>query len=198
MPLNDVPLALTSETLQNTQNAIRQNFLDIGSGFAVDHQALASGPTSGYHKKLTMPQQTPAPAGIASTAVMYYFTDNELYLKKNNGTAIPFTKSNIATEASYGDAGYTYLPSGLLMKWGFVFVPAGPGTVNVNFPTQDLSTAAIPTFAVNGFFGGTICLATGGNPAGVTLSLQGGNNTTMQIYNSSSNGQNASFFVIGK
>ncbi len=127
MPLNDVPLPLTSQNLQNTQNPIRQNFLDIGSGFAVDHQAFAS-VNAGYHNKLTMPQQTPAPAGIASTAVLYYFTDNELYLNKNNGTAVPFTKSSQTT------SGYTYLPSGILLQWASAGINDNQNPVAINFP----------------------------------------------------------------
>lgn len=114
MPLNLVPQPGPGVNLQNTQDPILQNFTNIDANFSVDHQAFAS-THAGYHNKLTMPQQTPAPAGIANTAVLYYFTDNQLYINKNNGTPIPLTLSQQAASP-----GFTVLPSGIRMAWGTV------------------------------------------------------------------------------
>lgn len=138
MGLNLVPQPGNGPNLQNTQNPILQNFTNIDANFAVDHQAYNSGPSSGFHNKLTMPQQSSVPAGIASTNLIYSALSalssvNELFINKNNGGAIPLTAALKALP------GYTYLPSGIILKWG----QSSPVAGVVTFPVA----GNIPVFA---------------------------------------------------
>lgn len=122
MPLNDVPLA--GQTLNATQNPIRQNFITINTAFGTDHVNYTAG-GQGKHNKITFPVQNPAPTPTGGDVVMYSLLDattnsNELYVRKTAGGGIPFTASILSTDPALGffEDGWAYLPCGLLMKWG--------------------------------------------------------------------------------
>lgn len=142
MALTDVPLA--TQTLAATQNTIRQNFLGINSGFAVDHQTLNPGAGSpGKHNKVTMPEQ----AGDQVTAV----NEMALYVKQSaiSGVAALFLRdenNGAVIELSTADGaanGWARLPSGILIKWGISAAPGVAGLRTVTFPVA----ATTPVFA---------------------------------------------------
>lgn len=124
MALNVVPNA--GQSLAVTRDPIRNNFGTINAAFLVDHVEYNIA-NQGQHNKVTMPVQGGAPVFAAGSNGLYNLnnvttTKNELYVHKQTqaGTAdIPFTASamsNLAFAAC--DDGWTYLPSGLLIKWG--------------------------------------------------------------------------------
>lgn len=154
MPLNDVPLPGPNSTLQNTQNPIRQNFLDINTGFSVDHESFNT-TNAGFHNKVTMQKlpvpQTPIPAGAANTAVIYYADFggiNEVFLNTEAGTPIPITA---AVNAS---SGYSYLPSGIILQWGLTAALPSNNTITTNFtltfPNNIFQVQVSLLYAVNG------------------------------------------------
>jgi hypothetical protein len=137
MPLNDVPLS--GQTLGATQNPIRQNFLTIEDSFIVDHVDYgASG--EGKHNKVTFPVQASAPSFLSGEEGLYNLlnatTDvNELYIHKQTsaGTAeIPFTASILSESAPTSlMPGWTYLPSGILVRWDLIIGNAGMNTTTL-------------------------------------------------------------------
>ena len=146
MALNNVPLA--GQSLGVTRNPINQNFNTINAAFLVDHVEYATG-GQGKHNKVTFPVQAPAPAFLPGEEGLYNFlypttAKNELFVHKQNqaGTVdIPFTASAMSNVLQANCVnGWTYLPSGLLVKWGKV-ARAGQ---NQNIPVN--ATSGGPQF----------------------------------------------------
>ena len=147
MALNDVPQS--SQSLADTQNPIRQNFSTIDTAFEVDHVAYGAA-GQGQHAQVTMPVQAPAPTFAAGLLGIYSFlnattTKNEMYIHKQTGATtvdIPFTASTLSATAApvQGSGGFTYLPSGMKIQFGFATGQSG-GLISVN-----LSVVGIPAF----------------------------------------------------
>jgi hypothetical protein len=115
------------QSLAATQNPIKTNFNAISSVFGIDHVTFnATG--EGKHNKVTFPTLSgSAPAATELSlwsAVNATTSKNELYIRKNINPAgtlanIPFTASKMSNTAYSGCLnGWSYLPSGLLIKWG--------------------------------------------------------------------------------
>lgn len=117
MSLNIIPLV--GQNLANTRDNIRNNFTFIDNGFAVNHVELNSGADSGKHKFVTMPEQGSSPATLVNEMAMFTrqspdSSQTEACIRReSNGTVYEFT---IATRAQNG---WTRLPSGIIMLWGF-------------------------------------------------------------------------------
>jgi hypothetical protein len=152
MALNDVPQP--GQTLGGTQNPIRQNFLTIEDAFIVDHVDYGAS-LQGEHLKVTFTTQpdNPLPTIASNQFVMYNTTptiaDNAAYpvtltsnelciLRQSTGNSIPITAS-----VGNATAGWSYLPSGILMKWGTITGSYANGTwQQFTLPTG----AGIPVF----------------------------------------------------
>lgn len=161
MALNITPNA--NDRISDTQPLIRQNFNTINDAFDVNHGEYLTG-DQGKHKFITFVGQNPAPTFLGTDEGMYSVASiagpnptingPEIYLKKfyASGTLsrdIPFTASFISNTAAVNIVndigGWTYLPSGLLIKWGKesdLGVVPFPGIPNRTFPTG----ANIPVF----------------------------------------------------
>lgn len=101
-----------SQQVSQTQSLIQANFMALSS-FGNGYAELAA--------------QSVAPSFSAGNDGLYTKTfsgtsTNELFVhKQTNGstTEVPFTASKMSNNAAAScDDGWTYLPSGLLMKWG--------------------------------------------------------------------------------
>ena len=152
----DTPLA--AQRLKDSQPQIRQNFIEINNLISVDHYTFGN-PNAGYHMKVTLPTQginpvIPAgdvglwaqiPVGVPLT------TFNELYIQRQDGSQTPMTAKNA------NNLGWTYFPSGILIKWGSVGVNGTnvavlfPDDVNVTIPrfTTILNVTVSPNGAAN-------------------------------------------------
>lgn len=130
----------------DSQSLMRANSNEIATFNAVNHVAFndASG-KQGMHKWASFPTQG-APAGsyptTAATDIAIfsqtstYSTETELAIRKqNDGTVYEFTASQKATN------GWTFLPSGMLVKW--MTSGAFAGSSVVAWPTG----ATIPVFS---------------------------------------------------
>ncbi len=134
----DVPLA--PQRIKDSQPIIRQNFVEINALVDVDHYTFGS-LTAGEHKKVTLPDQGVSPVfagndlGIfAKIPTVNPLTGiNELFIRRQDGSQTPFSAADLNVN------GWSYLPSGLLLKWG---VSNGTGTTTVVYPVA----ANIPVF----------------------------------------------------
>lgn len=124
---NNIPQA--TDQLSVSQADILNNFAALSTFLNINHVDFASG-DQGKHKWVTLPVQTPSPpiAFGAGEVAIYSFlnpttSQNELYINKTNQVTvkqIPATASILSlTSAPASNAGgWTYLPSGLLLKFG--------------------------------------------------------------------------------
>ena len=114
----NVPAA--TQQINNSQPQIQANFQEIQTGFSVDHVPYGTGgATEGFHRKISIPvwPAGPLPVFPAGTIGLYnrvHAGSNQLYVKTGAAAAIPMTEQAFTA----GTNGYTYLPSGLVMKFG--------------------------------------------------------------------------------
>jgi len=146
--LNNVPVP--GQSLGASRGLINTNFSTIDTAFSVDHVPYNDGSgNQGQHNKITFPVQSSAPSFIAGVDGLYNLTStltslNELFIHRQSfagSVDLPFTASILSTSTPGNiSAGWTYLPSGILIKWG-VSLNANGSTV-ITFPTG----ANIPAF----------------------------------------------------
>ena len=130
MPYNQNILQ-ASDKLKDSQPQLLGNFQAIKTLIDVNHVTFddPSG-NQGKHHKVSFPVQSPAPTFAAGEQGLYNLnynnnlnTQNELFVHKlvNGGTGtsdIPFTASIMSQGAvSQNMVGWTYLPSGILLRW---------------------------------------------------------------------------------
>jgi hypothetical protein len=119
-----------TDQLKNSQPTIQANFQSIGQVFDANHADFNSD-TYGQHNLVQMPEQVSAPnPPFADTDVAFYnlesdVTDiSEIFVHLSTGSFIeedyPMTASILSTtDANWATgSGWSYLPSGLIMKWG--------------------------------------------------------------------------------
>ncbi len=116
-----------TDQLAASQADILNNFQALQTLIDVNHVDFASG-DQGKHKFVTFPVQAPAPAFAAGEEGLYNFlyattAKNELFVHKQTGATtvdIPLTASILSTSSApaLNTGGWTYLPSGLLLKFG--------------------------------------------------------------------------------
>ncbi len=144
---NNIPKS--TDQLSQSQSDILNNFATLDTWVNVDHGGLnAAAGLQGTHFKVSMPVQGAAPVFPTPGTTTGFFTINsgalitnksETYVHKQrqgvaNGVDIPMTASILSNNAGPGSiAGWTYLPSGILLKWGTASgITAAGGNINVN------------------------------------------------------------------
>ena len=139
--LNNVPTA--SQTLASSQSLIQTNFSTIDTAFSVNHVPYNDGSgNQGKHAFIQFPVQAMAPTPTVGDISLYNLNSsvtglNELFIVKANATTItPMTASHQAT------TGWSYLPSGVLMKWGVTTTISASEPFAYAFPTA----STIPVF----------------------------------------------------
>jgi len=120
------------QKISGTQNTILNNFQAIDELVSVNHVSFNTASDFGKHKWASFPVQGAAPALIVGECGIYNkantdSTKNELHIQKQNfaGTVdIPFTAAKMGSATPFGcKLGWSYLPSGLLIKWGSKTTP---------------------------------------------------------------------------
>jgi hypothetical protein len=123
--LSNVPVP--GQTLDNSRPIINNNFQTIDTTFSINHVQYRDGSNNGgKHAFVQFPVQTVIPSGIVTGDIDLYNKlpaapypqtgTNELFLVKSDGaTQIPITAS-----IQSASAGWSYLPSGILIKWGTI------------------------------------------------------------------------------
>jgi hypothetical protein len=138
-----IPLA--TDFLDVSQGDLYLNFGALSDWVEVDHVTFASA-DAGKHAKTTFPVQGSEPSFSAGEMGLYNFLNtvtgvNELYINRRGVSTTPFSASLLSTNPapSNNSSGWTYLPSGLLIKWGN---GSANGSATVSFPVA----STIPVF----------------------------------------------------
>lgn len=150
---NAIPQA--SDTKKNSQPAFLENFKCINDLLGVDHvispwTSPATG-DQGKHNQVSFPVQGAAPVFPATENGIYSLIPTaspltalqEMFIHKQNNAGavdIPFTASILSTTTPGNlSDGWSYLPSGILLKWG--------GSTATGAATYTFATGAnIPVF----------------------------------------------------
>lgn len=194
---NNIPQP--NDKLRISQADIQENFNRIDAWVQVDHVQFDAA-DEGKHNSSTYVEQNSnlsfdtneigvfnaVPDTIGTLSGL---TSNELHARKASGSSIPFTASG---------NGWTYLPSGYIMKFGKKQVT---GNERIDFP----SGSGIPAFTsapevtlsvAMATSGGNPIVTTGVNYTGISLS-----SVTVNVFNTSNGNDLTStvrFIVIGK
>lgn len=142
-----------TDQISQSQGQLLQNFQALQTLIDVNHVDFASA-DQGKHMFVTMPNQGADPATGATEINLYnkvsaYLTTQQLYLN-NPSTGVPYEFTSILSASP----GWTFLPSGALLKWG---TGSGTGPTTITFPVG----AQYPVFTqvlscqLTTFFSGT-------------------------------------------
>lgn len=141
-----------TDFLADSQLDIKNNFNQANTTFGVNHIAFNVAPDNGLHKWVQMPLVanyaaiTPAPA--ASQDVVYSKTatseaagtETNLFMSPDaSGNEYQLTRTVTGKFSSFGttaaNKGWTFLPGGLLLQYGFVNGTLSGGTsASITFP----------------------------------------------------------------
>lgn len=145
MPYNNA-IPQPTDQLNQSQNDILNNFIEIDNFVNTDHGPF-NGVTQGMHVKVSLPVGPNPPTNPFAANANGFFCANgghvpgirqtygRIQVQGPANRNIPFTESILATNAApaANATGWTYLPSGILLKWGIFNVPnGGPTNLNVN------------------------------------------------------------------
>ena len=182
--LSTIPQA--TDRIKDSQPQILANFVAIPTLLEINHVGFVGGSDDGKHIKVDFTNSATHPL-VDAGQILLYNNSNELYVKKAGALAvegIPFTKSSNAV------AGYSYLASGLLIRWG-VSTVTGDDTIIVNAIPQYTSVYNIQLTARTNILSDTdkaIILKTRTLVAGVlTMNVRGAkrlsnNDTQVSVY----------------
>lgn len=129
-----------TDLLSQSQNDILDNFQALQTFLDVNHVDFASG-DQGKHKWASFPVQGASPATLATEVAVFsrvsaLTTNNELCLRlQANGAVVEMTS------AFKNANGWSFLPSGILLKWGGA-AAGGAGNFTLTYPVG----ATIPVF----------------------------------------------------
>jgi hypothetical protein len=142
----DTPMA--AQRIKDTQTQIEQNFIEINNLVSVDHYTFGS-PNQGEHMKVTLPDQGIPPvfagndiglwAQIPTTSPLTAV--NELFIRRQDGTT-----SNISGKLALAAQGWSYLPSGILLKWGLALANGVSVVTYTVDPTIPVFQSVLVTF----------------------------------------------------
>jgi hypothetical protein len=171
----------TGDTLVDSRDQIRTNFDIIQDRFEDNHEAFSAG--TGRHTHVEMPNQGSIPSGlVANEGTLYVKVSNGrsqlFYTNEDSSNEYQFTRVNNTDFSLFGTnttyiadhtGGWTYLPGGLLLKYGQRSnISSATGTVT--FPATSASYTTV--FSVTA----TMQRATGNRVITITsISLTGFN-----------------------
>jgi hypothetical protein len=181
-----------TDIISQSQQDLRNNTNAVQTAFEVDHGDFNSA-LEGQHEKVTLPNAAAPVFPNPATDIGFYNANGvtsgvaEGYVHKHiAGPAqieVPFTESILGTTAAplAASSGWTYLPSGILMKWGNAVTINGTQLVNVN-AGGDLGPNFTSLFHVvitpRNLFVGTITVTLPGLPNFGLVATDAGNNVS--------------------
>lgn len=150
-------MPLATQRVKDTQPTIRENFQVIQQAFSVDHEGIQVTTDEGKHNKVTLPAQAAAPAFPAALsgavtglyakipAAPYPLTGrNEIFVHPSSGADTPMTACGVNSGGF--KQGYTYLPSGVILRWGIFPANIINGSNAAVLPLIDAGGKPIPEF----------------------------------------------------
>jgi len=116
--------------------AIRGNFAAIDTAWDVNHVGIGVATHEGKHNAIQM-REVSTPSTTTNEIALYCINPaltaqgSELYIRReSNGVQIPATASNEFSGIYNSGNGWTFLPSGILIKWGSVNTAGGDQSIN--------------------------------------------------------------------
>lgn len=141
MPTYQNNIPQSTDRLTDSQADLLANFAQLQTYLTVNHTGLNNGPiTLGKHNLVSFPAQGLQPGFLTNENGLYSFvnpttTKAEIYAHKQTQAGsndIPMTASVISANApARNTPGWSYLPSGILMKWGIITAAGGSGTADL-------------------------------------------------------------------
>lgn len=117
----------SGQTLGSSRDQILQNFSNYNTVVSQDHVSPNSS-GQGKHNQSTYPEQAANPTTLANEGAVYTKAASavtELFFRReSNGTAIQMTVGDPIAAAN----GSTFLPGGIIMKWGTQVLPTNVST----------------------------------------------------------------------
>lgn len=176
-------IPLQTDQISTSQADLLANFQEINTFVAIDHDGFGT-TNAGKHKKATFPAAA-APGAVGATEVGLYAANvganPELWINKT-ATQIPFTAGLLAAP------GWTYLPSGIILKWG-------TGNVGTNAAAYQafVAGAGIPVFAA-----APTCIVSLDGGAGMdkALFVQASAAAGVTVYNANAGGGARTFYYL--
>lgn len=149
-----VPTA--NQTFKETQGPINTNFTIANTAFGVDHVNFATNANQGMHNKVTLVTTTD-PAAVVQGPIVYSKSiggKQEIFFRQSttDGSSI-VQLTDMANAVTGGTSnGSTFIPGGIIIKWGQFTTAANPHTVTYTalvpaisaFPTNTLMVQLTP------------------------------------------------------
>lgn len=139
-------LPASGQSLGFTKTPIKDNFAVIRSTIAANHYDV-NDPLAGKHKFSIYPSQGSDPATTTTEAAIYTKTlgqVNAVFRSQDSagtgGKVYQLTRAIDGSFATFGTAvGWTFLPGGLLMQYGFLVNPTDGTTITFPVPFTTLT-----------------------------------------------------------
>lgn len=181
MPFNPL-IPQANDLISVSQGQLLGNNTAVPVWEAVNHYEFGTGVNEGKHRFVTLPNQAaaPVPPFLANEDALYTLNYTppagvaaaELWVHKQVPAAtaeIPMTASVLSQVAAplINSNCWTYLPSGIIMKWGFVAKAVNPPNVTT---TVNLNAIGVASPAFTQIFNAQVTIATlGATQANLTV-----------------------------
>jgi len=125
-----------TDMISNSQAQLLENFAQLNTQFGTDHVAFNAASNNGNHKKVLLPVPLAVDPAVSGTQGAFYSKDvagvAQLFFA-NAATAAKQLTGPIVAASS----GSTFLPGGIILKWGSTGIVANGATVTFvsAFPT---------------------------------------------------------------
>lgn len=159
----DPNIPQATDQISVSQGEILINFTGINAWTAVDHFDFASA-DAGYHNQVSLIANSAntIPAGTPGLYSKNYGVTSKVEIwdsvNQASGTqTYPFTSSIFSTVAApvNNSSGWSYFPSGLIMKWGATTVPMASTPIPLNGLGPNFTNTFSATAVVQGTVAGT-------------------------------------------
>ena len=174
---NNIPQG--NQRPSKSQGDLLGNFEDLKTYLDRNHVDIDDPGTNideGKHKFVQMPEQTAAPTTAINEGALFTLLSNglsELFWRpEGDDTEIQMTSGNIENETvKIALSGGTFLPGGLILKWGRVTWTAGSPGVLVKYSDNDVADFPNQGFVVvvTAISGNSITNVTGISKSGFTI-----------------------------
>lgn len=132
-----------NDLLSDSQGDLLQNFSAANTSFGINHYEFDDATVNnGKHKFVSMPVTT-TPVTVANEGVLYTKAiagGTALFFARDVASDVQLTTPSVVTPLDAQD-GYSWLPGGLFMQWGFAAITAGSGAKVINFPVAFSASA---------------------------------------------------------
>jgi len=168
MPTYQPGIPTGSVNLDVDYQNIQDNFQQLNVAYGVDHvpfsdiSGIPPAGISGMHNVIHMTSQA-APAAVSTAGQLFntsnndgFSTDTSLFYLTANNKNIRLTNNFVPVTANNTNRnGYTFLPGGVILQWGFKAgsaantVAVAFATDNINFPNACFNVNIIPIRAAS-------------------------------------------------